>query len=120
MTINHIKTSNGFRVEASGTDAVWLLNFISGGHNKRRQRVTPQVVEAIQCAVAAGMSLAEAGKTVGLSKTTAWKIVREVYPETKALKTPAIGSRSIPACSNSAARAGVAAMLLSAPAAPFC
>lgn len=66
------------------------------------------------------MTLAEASKLVGLSKTTAWKIFHGVYPETKALKTAAIGVRSIPVRSNLLARGDVAAMLSSALVPPFC
>lgn len=110
-------------IEATGLDAVRLLEGIAAAAshvplNARALRgmatVTPDICTRVNELADAGVSFEAIGKELRISRTTAWKIRKGIYPMTKALKEGLGASRSLPARPNSFWHTDVALRLFGA------
>ena len=110
-------------IEASGLDALRLLEGIAAATNhipmnaralRGMATVTADICKRVNELADAGVSFEAIGKELRISRTTAWKIRKGVYPMTKALKAGLEGARSIPARPNSFWHTDVALRLFSA------
>ena len=117
------KATGHISIQATGLDALRILECIAAATNnipmnaravRGMATVTPDICQRVNELADAGMSLQAIARELRISKTTAWKIRKGIYPMTKVLAAGLEGARSIPARPNSLWHTDVALRLLGA------